>query len=254
MRLSPLITLGKTTLLHFVVEQVVRSEGKRCVIHQTHSLGRRGDQSNNNADPNSDSLTAKEERERQYLMLGLPVLRGLSVEFSNVKKAATIEHDNFIYMPANLTARVVEIWQHVISCGNGERAGFVREMKGFLEECEEELKVVREKQTKVMELVKRTTTYYQAGDSKDKRADSLQLFVIVKDFLDVVDQVCLDITKKIQKRNVKSVGSSPPPSPLTRTAMRHQNFQSYFSLGHHHLANQRLISEFSILEFRKTKE
>ena len=88
--------------------------------------------------------------------------------------------------------------------------------------------MVREKQTKVMELVKRTTTYYQAGDSKDKRADSLQLFVIVKDFLDVVNQVCLDITKKIQKTNVKSVRSSPPPSPPTRTAMRHQNFQSYF--------------------------
>ncbi|GFZ07775.1 formin homologue 4 [Actinidia rufa] len=117
-------TDGKTTLLHFVVEQVVRSEGERCVIHQNHSLGRRG----------------------------------------------------------------------------------------FLE-CEEELKVVREEQTKIMELVKRTTTYHQAGDSKDKRSDSLQLFVIVKDFLDMVDQVCLDITKKIQKRNVKSVGSSPPPSP-----------------------------------------
>ncbi|CAL5374784.1 unnamed protein product [Camellia sinensis] len=221
-------TDGKTTLLQFVVEQVARSEGKRCTINRNHSLGRRGNQGNNDTDLNSDSIIAKEDRYREYLMLGLPMLGGLSVEFSNVKKAATVDYDSFVNMSSKLTARVAEIRQLVMSCGNGERGGYVREMKGFLEECEEELKVVREEQTRVMELVKRTTTYYQAGASKDKGAHPLQLFVIVKDFLDMVDQVCTEITRKAQKRNVASVGSSPPPSSPTGTPVRFQNFRSYF--------------------------
>ncbi|CAL5362099.1 unnamed protein product [Camellia sinensis] len=222
-------TDGKTTLLHFVVEQVVRSEGERCAINQNHSLGRRDNQSSNDTDPNFDSLTAKEETDREYLVLGLPILGSLRVEFSHVKKAATIDYDSFINMCSNLTTRIAEIWQLLMNCGNGERGGFVREMKGFLEECEEELKVVREEQTWVVELVNKTTAYYQAGASKDKGVHPLQLFVIVKDFLAMVDQVCIDITRKLQKRNVTSVvGSSPPPSPPTMTPARFQNFQSYF--------------------------
>uniref|UniRef100_A0A5B7BX91 Formin-like protein n=1 Tax=Davidia involucrata TaxID=16924 RepID=A0A5B7BX91_DAVIN len=221
-------TDGKTTLLHFVVEQVVRSEGQRCAINQNHGLGRNNGEGSNNGDPNSDSPTAKEERDKEYLMLGLPALGALSIEFSNAKKAATIDHDSFINMCSTLTARVAEIRQLVTHCGNGERGGFVKGMKGFLEECEEELKVVREEQTRVMELVKRTTEYYQAGASKEKGAHPLQLFAIVKDFLNMVDQVCIDITRKSRRKNVTNVASSPPPSPSARSPMRFQNLQTYF--------------------------
>jgi hypothetical protein len=212
-------TEGKTTLLHFVVEQVVRSEGRRCLINQGQSIGT----------TNSESLTAK-ERDKDYLMLGLPALEGLNIELSNVKKAAAIEYDNFINMCSNLTARVTEIWQLMRHCGNGERGGFMREMKEFLEECEEELKVVREEQARVMEIVKRTTQYYQAGASKDKGAHPLQLFVIVKDFLDMVDQACADISRKIQKKNATTplLGSSPPLSPSSKTSVRFPNLPSHF--------------------------
>uniref|UniRef100_A0A2N9GBR1 Formin-like protein n=1 Tax=Fagus sylvatica TaxID=28930 RepID=A0A2N9GBR1_FAGSY len=219
-------TDGKTTLLHFVVEQVARSEGKHRMINQNHNFGRRNGQSISTA--NSDSLTA-EEKDKEYLMLGLPVLEGLSIELSNVKKAASMEYDNFINMCSTLSVRVTEIRQLMRHCGNDERGGFMREMKGFLEECEAELKVVREEQTRVMELVKRTTRYYQAGACKDKGAHPLQLFVIVKDFLDMVDQVCLDISRKLQKKNVTTpLGSSPPLSPSPKTPVSYPNFRSHF--------------------------
>lgn len=207
---------GKTTLLHFVVEQVARSEGQRCLI-------------NHNLD-----LTA-EERDREYLISGLPVMEGLNLELSNVKKSANIEYDSFINMGSTLTVRVTEIWQLMRNCGNGEnqRGGFMSEMKEFLEECEEELKVVREEQTRVMDIVKRTTQYYQAGASKDKGTHPpLQLFVIVKDFIDMVDQACADISRKIQKKNnnvtTPPLGSSPPLSPSTKTSVRFPNLHSHF--------------------------
>lgn len=215
-------TDGKTTLLHFVVEQVIRSEGKRCATAKDYDHHQY-----------SDSKETKEERDRKFLVLGLPVLGGLSADFSNVKKAATIDYENFINMNSGLAIRVNEIRQLVICCGSSERSGFLREMKGFLEECEEELKVVGEEQVRVMELVKRTTEYYQTGasNSKDKGTDPFQLFSIVKDFLALVDKVCNEISKKLQKKDVKSTPSSPPLSPLSsspRTPVRFQNLQSYF--------------------------
>ncbi|MCD7447682.1 hypothetical protein HAX54_032875 [Datura stramonium] len=210
---------GKTTLLHFVVEQVIRSEGKRCLINKA----RRDD------NEHSDRKIEKVEKDIEHLTLGLPVLQGLSTEFSNVKKAANIDYDSFINTCPILTTQVNDVQKLIRCCGNAETDRFVKETKGFLEECEEELKVIREEQTRVMELVKRTTDYYQAGSSKDKGTESLQLFAIVKDFLNVVDKVCVDITKKVQKKNASSIESSPPRSPTPRTPARFHNLRTYFT-------------------------
>ena len=54
-------------------------------------------------------------------------------------------------------------------------------------------------------------------------------FVIVKDFLDMVDRVRADITRKLQRTNViHSAGSSPPPSPPRRNPLKLINFRSQF--------------------------
>lgn len=220
-------TDGRTTLLHFVVEEVVRSEGKRCAMNRNSSFGRsssRGSKGSSNA----EGLTPKEEREKEYKMLGLPIVGGLSAEFSNVKKAATIEYDAFASMNSALTARAADIRQIVSQCATDIEGGFVREMKGFLEEAEGELKILGEEQTSVMELVKRTAEYYQAGASKDKRASPLQLFVIVNDFLDMVDHVCIEISRKLQRKTLKTtLGSSSPKSP-PRTTVRFPNLPENF--------------------------
>ncbi|KAL0440808.1 UNVERIFIED_CONTAM: Formin-like protein 8 [Sesamum radiatum] len=97
-------------------------------------------------------------------------------------------------------------------------------MKGFLEDCREELNVVREEEKRVMEVVRKTTDYYQAGGSKGGN-HPLQLFVIVKDFLNNVDQVRAEIAKKLQKRKADS---SPPLSPTPRSPVRFQNLELYF--------------------------
>ncbi|KVI06381.1 Actin-binding FH2, partial [Cynara cardunculus var. scolymus] len=194
---------GKTSLLYFVVEQVVRAEGKRRCMNNRNP--RRDNQ-------DSDIMVAKHERDRQYLMLGLPVLGGLSTDFCNVKKAAIVHYDCLMSMSPNLLKQVTEIREMVTQSGGG---GFVKEMKEFLEGCEEELKVVRNEQTRVMELVKKTRGFYQIGsNSMEKGEHPLQIFGFVKDFLDMVDQVCLDLTRKVQKKNVKSV---EPSSPSIRT-------------------------------------
>lgn len=176
---------GKTTLLHFVVEQVVRSEGRR-VINRNNSLGRN------------------------------TAIAALNIEFSNLKKAATIDYNSFINMCSLLSTRFSEVERLVSCCSNIEIAGFVKKMKAFLEDCKEELNVLRKEQIRIMDLVKRTTKYYQSGASKDIGAHPFQLFVIVKDFLDMVDRVRADIIKKLERRNAKT-GIASPSLPLQQT-------------------------------------
>ncbi|KAL0304969.1 UNVERIFIED_CONTAM: Formin-like protein 4 [Sesamum calycinum] len=223
---------GKTTLLQFVVQEVVRAEGKRCVLNRNRSLSRTSSQSSNSGSQSLDQSASKDDKEREYMMLGLPVIGGLSAEFSNVKKAATFDYDLLVKTSSALAAQVAETRKTVAKCGPG--GGFVREMNGFLDTAELEVKVLKEEQTRVMDIVKKTTDYYQAGSSKDKGANPFQLFVIVRDFLGMVDQVCIDIARNVQKRKpVSSVaGSSSPGSPrVFRFPKLPANFMSESSMS-----------------------
>ncbi|XP_047957836.1 formin-like protein 4 [Salvia hispanica] len=211
---------GKTTLLQFVVQEVVRAEGKRCVLNRNRSLNNNNNNDNNNA-------ASKEDRERDYMMLGLPVIGGLSAEFSNVKKAAALDHDALAKSIDALADQLSETRNALRQCGGGE-GGFAREMSGFLDTAELEMRVVREEEASAMELVKKTTDYYQAGSSKDKGANPFQLFVIVKDFLGMVDQVCIEIARNVQKRRSAppSVEGSSSPARVFRFPKLPPNFMS----------------------------
>ncbi|XP_028784091.1 formin-like protein 8 [Neltuma alba] len=201
-------TDGKTSLLRFIVEQVVQSEGRREATYQKQN-------------PTPGDI------DREYLTLGLPVLGELGDELSEVRKAANIEHHSFISVCSTLHAHVTEIRQIMTCCNNGERGGFIKEMKGFLEDCEEELKVVKEEQERIMELVKKTNEYYLAGGAKDSMSNPFQLFVIVKDFVSMVDQACLQLKKKLEKKNV-GVETLLSTSPSKNMRLRFPNFDFHF--------------------------
>ncbi|RDX58541.1 Formin-like protein 16, partial [Mucuna pruriens] len=211
-------TDGKTSLLHFIAEQVAQFEGRQQANNQ--KQGSIGETSNTSGTYSDNPI--QQEAFKEYLMLGLPVLGGLRDELYEVKKAASIEHQNFVSMYSTLNAYVTEIRQIVTSCGKSERGGFIKVMKGFVEECEVELKVVREEQTRVMELVKKTNEYYLTGVSKENTSNPFQLFVTVKEFVDMVDEVCIELRRKLE------AVSTPPLSPLKRVPLRFPNFDLHF--------------------------
>lgn len=146
------------------------------------------------------------------------------------KKAASIHYHSFITMCSNLISHVTEIRDIITCCGNTEKGGFFNEMKEFLELCEEELKVVKEEQTKIMELVKKTNEYYLAGASKDNMPNPFHLFVIVKDFVEMVSQACIELKKKAEKKNVgvESASTTPPLSPSKIVPLRFRNLDLNF--------------------------
>ncbi|XP_031480279.1 formin-like protein 8 [Nymphaea colorata] len=216
-------TDGKTTLLYFVVQEVVRSEGKKCVLNRDRSF-RRSDSTRRDKTMAGDD--GKEERESEYLTLGLPVVGGLSVDFTNVKSAAGIEYEFVAGCCDRLSVQVEKIKQFVGSLSGADGGEFKEEMKGFVEGAEEELKVIKGEEKRVMEIVKRTTEYYHAGAAKDRPENLLQLFVVVKDFLNSVDQVCVEIARTLQKK--RSGTASPSAAAGGRSPARFANLPAHF--------------------------
>ncbi|XP_076934552.1 formin-like protein 8 [Bidens hawaiensis] len=201
---------GKTSLLHFVVEEVVRLEGKRCMINRNHSLRN-----------STVNLMSDASRSKDYIMLGLPIVGGISSEYSHVKKAAGIDYNALMTSCEKLSDRLDEIMKTLEECdGGGGWRGFLREMEKFVERAEREIHDLRREQERVIEIVKRTNEYYHVGGSKDKGKKQFQLFVIVKAFLEMVDKACVDIAVKLQK--MRSGGGEEavavvPPMPTSPT-------------------------------------
>ncbi|KAL1546021.1 formin-like protein 11 [Salvia divinorum] len=96
-------TDGKTTLLHFVVQEIIRSEGIRVSVQQ------RGE---------------NENKVESYRRMGLDLVSGLTTELCNAKKTATIDLDMLACSVANLT----EGMQRLQSLVRKKMEGGVREL------------------------------------------------------------------------------------------------------------------------------
>ncbi|KAL0856783.1 hypothetical protein Bca101_061937 [Brassica carinata] len=195
---------GKTTLLHFVVEEVVRSEGKRAAMSKI-SGGDIADAS-------------REDQETEFIKLGLPIIGGLSSEFTNVKKAAGIDYDSFVATTLALGTRLKET-KRLLDQSKGKEDGCLTKLRSFFESSEEELRVITEEQLRIMDLVKKTTNYYQAGALKERNL--FQLFVIIRDFLGMVDNACSEIARNQRKQRPAAAvagGSSSTAAATPSTA------------------------------------
>lgn len=205
-------TDGSTTLLHFVVEEVVRSEGKRLAINRNYSIRRSGSLARSGHEGGSSAAgfasqgPSREERQSEYMNLGLPIVGGLSTEFANVKRAALVDYDAVVSECAILDGRLNEIKRLLETCSDD---GFARGLRGFVRAAEQELKALRGEQERVLELVQKTTEYYHAGATKERNAHPLQLFIVVRDFLGMVDQACVDIKRKVQQKKPAPSSSQP---------------------------------------------
>lgn len=211
-------TDGSTSLLHFVVEEVVRSEGKRLAINRNYSIRRSGSLARSGHEGSSSAAgqgPSREERQNEYMNLGLPIVGGLSTEFANVKRAAMVDYDAVVSECSILGSRLTDIKRLLETCSDD---GLARGLRGFVKAAEQELKSLRGEQERVLELVQKTTEYYHAGATKDRNAHPLQLFIVVRDFLGMVDQACVDIKRKLQQQKKPSPPASQPTTAAAPAA------------------------------------
>ncbi|KAK7392025.1 hypothetical protein VNO78_20451 [Psophocarpus tetragonolobus] len=191
-------TDGKTTLLHFVVQEIVRSEG----IRVSDSIMGKISQRNKNR--------TEEEKEEDYKRMGLELVSGLSTELYNVKKTATIDLDVLASSVSNLSEGMNKL-QHLVEkeLHKDERStNFVQCMKSFLNYADGNLKELRGDEDRVLSRVKEITEYFH-GDVSKEDANPLRIFVIVRDFLGMLDNVCKELRRSKAPRSPNPLAMLP---------------------------------------------
>lgn len=179
-------TDGKTTLLHFVVQEIIRSEGTTATDL-----------------PHKSNLKFNED---DFKKQGLAVVAGLSRELGNVKKAAGMDSDVLSSYVTKLETGLQKI-RHVLQYEDESTKGkFFDSMKQFLKEAADEICRVKAEERKAMSLVKEVTQYFH-GDTAKQEGHALRIFTVIRDFLTVLDNVCKDVGR-MQDRTTMGSGRS----------------------------------------------
>ncbi|CAL0332191.1 unnamed protein product [Lupinus luteus] len=201
-------TDGKTTLLHFVVQETIRSEGIRSV--------RTAKASSSYSSMKAEDFVegGNEDSEEHYRSLGLQVVSSLSSELEDVKKAAVIDGDA-------LTAAVSKLDQSLKKSEellnddfkNGEEeCQFQHSLSSFVDKAKIEVSWLIEEEKRIMAEVRSTADYFHGKAGKD---EGLRLFVIVRDFLIMLDKVCKEVKDKTALKSEKAKKESQSPSSNT---------------------------------------
>ncbi|CAN4092855.1 unnamed protein product [Withania somnifera] len=170
-------TDGKTTLLHFVVQEIIRSEG----------LG-----SDRKDDNNLSNLSNIKFKEDEFKKQGLQVVAGLSRELGSAKKAAGMDSNVLSGYVLKLEAGLVKVRSILQYEKKGMEGNFFESMEVFLKEAEDGIVRVKAEERKALSMVKEVTEYFH-GDAAKEEAHPLRIFMIVRDFVCILDSVCKDV-------------------------------------------------------------
>ncbi|KAL9236362.1 hypothetical protein vseg_011042 [Gypsophila vaccaria] len=201
-------TDGKTTLLHFVVQEIIRSEGLRAA--------RASQESKSMSSIKSEDLLedVTEESEEHYRSLGLQVVSGVGDQLQNVKKAACLDSDS-------VTGTIAKLGSGLLKAKNflnkdlddlNEESGFHKAVRSFVQNAEADVMHMIEEEKRIMGLVKSTVDYFHGNSGKE---EGLRLFVVVRDFLIILDKVCREV--KARPKWPSRPQKREPPSRQTST-------------------------------------
>ncbi|KAG6423476.1 hypothetical protein SASPL_113872 [Salvia splendens] len=203
-------TDGKTTLLHFVVHEIIRGEGVRAARRMRESKSLSSVRTN---DLNDD---ASQNTEDYYRSLGLQEVSGLCNCLLNVKKAAVIDRDiisEYVTKLGQSRFKTKEFLENEMGSLD-EDIKFLDILTRIINQFESDAAWLAEERERVMNLVKSTGDYFQGRSGKDEEG---HLFLIVRDFSVMVDKACQDVKSSIKlpkthRKDAFTPSLSPSPS------------------------------------------
>ncbi|PAN38544.1 hypothetical protein PAHAL_7G179200 [Panicum hallii] len=153
-------TDGKTTLLHFVVQEMIRSQK-----------------------PAARAAEAAPD-----------IVTGLAAELTNVRKTATVDLDVLTTSVSGLSHGLSRIRALVGTDLAGDERGrcFVALMAPFVAQAEGVIRELEDGERRVLAHVRDITEYYHGDVARDE-ASPLRIFVIVRDFLAMLERVCKEV-------------------------------------------------------------
>ncbi|KAK4255636.1 hypothetical protein QN277_008612 [Acacia crassicarpa] len=219
---------GKTTLLHFVVKEISRTEGIRAA--------RTAIECKSFSSIKTDDLLEEVpmESEERYRELGLQVVSRLSSELENVKKAAALDADA-------LTGTTAKAGHSLLKCKEflnkdlkeleGEnKGGFHQTVESFVENAERAITNLVEEEKRITAMVKSTADYFHGNSGRE---EGLRLFVIVRDFLVILNKVCREVGDEQKKaaaaKAPKKELAKPPSSESAHPPPPHKKLLSGLS-------------------------
>ena len=153
-------TDGKTTLLHFVVQEIVRSEGPT------------------KADDHDSRLRA------------LELVSDLSSELHSVKKTASIDFTVLSNGAKNLSSGLAQLHELLLRSCMDE--SFKETMGSFSEHAARVMEELKEEEGRALGFARDITEYFHGEMDKEEK-NPLGIFVTVRDFLDSLDRICKEI-------------------------------------------------------------
>ncbi|KAF8779033.1 hypothetical protein HU200_002995 [Digitaria exilis] len=181
---------GKTTLLHFVVQEMVRSQGLKVSDKICRTPG-----------PCHATPTGRED----CLEMGQEFLSDLSNELGNVKKVASIDMDTLKSSISNLSHGLAQLSRLIGKdlTSNDSTQNFLHCMRSFQTHAENTMQELKLAEAEVLQQVRELTEYYH-GEFGKNESNLLHIFVIMRDFLGLLDKVCREMrgSKHIQHLNI----------------------------------------------------
>ncbi|KAL2493934.1 Formin-like protein 3 [Forsythia ovata] len=198
-------TDGKTTLLHFVVQEIIRSEGVRAARRLRESQSMSSVKTEDLVEDSSDEI------EEYHRNLGLQVVSGVSNELENVRKAALIENDSLSATVSKLSHSLVKTREFLETEMKGveEDSEFYDTLSSFIQHSDSDIAMLLEEEKRIMDLVKNTGDYFHGNAGK---GEGLHLFVIVRDFLLMLEKVCKEVKNSAK---LSGIGKTPRKEALT---------------------------------------
>ncbi|KAM3301660.1 formin-like protein 3 [Capsicum chacoense] len=200
-------TDGKTTLLNFVVQEIVRSEGLKAA----HRLR----ESQSTASVQTEDLVEDSAQESvdYHFNLGLQVVSGLSNELENVRKASLIDGEILSAAVMKLSQSLVKNKEFLDTDMRSleEESKFHDTLTNFIQHADQEVTCLLEEEKRIMSLVKSTGDYFHGNSGKD---EGLRLFSVVSDFLIMLDKACRMVrnSKKLPVKTPRKGSLTTSPS------------------------------------------
>ncbi|KAK1277149.1 Formin-like protein 11 [Acorus gramineus] len=151
-------TDGRTTLLHFVAQEMIRTEGEVDLVSR------------------------------------------LGSELRNVKKTASVD---LCILASSVSSLYEGLAKHRRLV---KEDSWVESMGSFVCEAEMRIEELRGCEERVMLHLREVTEYFH-GDASEEEANPLRIFVIVRDFLGMLDGVCREVRCLKGHQSVSPVGS-----------------------------------------------
>ena len=209
---------GKTTLLHFVIKQIISSEEARASrtsnfdsVPSTPSTPQSPDVSLFEAAITSNQLEKSSGDESKKI--GMEVILRLPAEMSNVRKAGGLDAASLKAAMQKLINGLQGIKAQVregrftatqgVECRVKDSTidltddSFEAKIENFVAQSESSVAIAQTEFTGAFDAVKKVSTYFY-GETATKEYDSqpLKVFFVVREFLTILERTCKDVALK----------------------------------------------------------